>query len=84
MALKLASCQLLLRQAAPNGYVNRAAPEMLGVIEASVGAAPVERVLGVAWYYPKTLIGAHLLPLTVLLGFVYNFKFFLQGVQPII
>ena len=28
-----------------NGHVNRAAPEMLGVAEAFVGAAPVEQVL---------------------------------------
>jgi hypothetical protein len=31
-----------------NGYVNRAAPEMLGVVEALAGAAPVQWVLGAA------------------------------------
>jgi len=29
-----------------NGYVNRAAPEMLVVVAALVGAAPVEQMLG--------------------------------------
>ena len=29
-----------------SGHVNRAAPEEMGVIEALVGAAPVQRVLG--------------------------------------
>lgn len=31
---------------ASNGVVNRAAPEILGVVETFVSAAPVEQVLG--------------------------------------
>jgi len=34
------------RHPPPNGYVNRAAPEMLVVVAALVGAAPVEQMLG--------------------------------------
>jgi hypothetical protein len=45
--IKCEFCQVQLAQ--PNGQINRVAPETMVVFEAFVGAAPVQRVLGIAY-----------------------------------